>query len=60
MESHTSTPEWQSFETRMRQRHVERCLLQAAAALDADALNAARAALDEASRLSPGHPEIVA
>ena len=59
MESHTSTPEWQTFETRMRHRHIERCLLQAAAALDAGALNAAREALDEASGLSPGHPEIV-
>jgi hypothetical protein len=59
MESHTSTPEWQIFEMRMRQRHVERCLLQAAAALDAGALNAAREALDEARSLSPEHPEIV-
>jgi hypothetical protein len=42
----------------MRERHLERCLLQAAAALDAGALGAARAALDEASGLSPEDPEI--
>ena len=59
MDSHTSTPEWQVFETKMRQRHLERCLVQAAAALDANALEEARAAVDEATGLSPGHPEII-
>ena len=58
METHTSTPEWKTFETRMRQRHLERCLVQAAAALDLGELDMARTALDEARVLSPEDPEV--
>jgi hypothetical protein len=58
MKSHTSTPEWQLFETRMRQRHLERCLLQASAALESGALESAKTLLAEARAVSPGDPEI--
>jgi hypothetical protein len=58
MKSHTSTPEWQRFETRMRRRLVERCLLRASAALDADAPDMAKDVLEEARAIWPGHPEI--
>ena len=58
MKSHTSTPEWQVFETRMRQRHLERCLLQASAALESGTLDAAKTLLAEARAVSPGDPEI--
>src|SRR5262245_24503709 len=58
MDSHTSTPQWQTFETRMRQRHAERCLLQARTALESGSLDVARAALEEARSHSPEDPEI--
>jgi hypothetical protein len=58
MKSHTSTPQWQVFETRMRQRHLERCLLQASSALESGALDAAKTLLAEARTVSPGDPEI--
>jgi hypothetical protein len=58
MKAHTSTPQWQTFETRMRQRLVERCLRGASAAIDANAPDAAKAFLAEARVICPGHPEI--
>ena len=58
MKAHTSTPQWQSFETRMRRRLVERCLRGAWAAIEANAPDAAKAFLAEARVICPGHPEI--
>ena len=58
MKSHTSMPQWQAFETRMRRRRVERCLRGASAALDANAPHAATAFLEEARAICPGLPEI--
>ncbi len=58
MRSHTSMPQWQNFETRMRQRRIERCLRGASAAIDANAPDAAKAFLAEARAICPGHPEI--
>ena len=58
MKSHTSMPQWQTFETRMRERRVERCLRGASAAIDANAPDAAKAFLAEARVICPGHPEI--
>jgi hypothetical protein len=55
---HTSTGEWQRFEARMRRRRAERCLLRAAAALDADVPDCARAVLAEARALAPDHPDL--
>jgi len=49
-----STEQWQSFETRMRQRRLERCLARAEAALEAGHEAAARDAIDEAKLLDPG------
>jgi hypothetical protein len=60
MTAHTSMPQWQTFETRMRRRLVERCLRGAAAAIDANAPDAAKAFLAEARVICPGHPEIEA
>ena len=56
--SHIATEEWQSFELRMRRRRAERMLLHAEAALDAGCPDEARAALDEARRLSPALPSL--
>ena len=56
--SHTGSQEWQSFEVRMRQRRVERCLLKADVALEAGFAADAREALDEARCLSPLAPEL--
>ncbi len=56
--SHTSTPQWQSFEIRMRHRRAERCLAHANLALSAGLLDEARAAGEEARALAPGMPEL--
>jgi hypothetical protein len=53
MPTHTSTPEWQSFENRMRHRRALRCRLRAHIAIEAGHLDAARIALEEARRLEP-------
>ncbi len=57
--SHTSTPQWQSFEFRMRHRKAERCVAHASEALSAGLLDEARAALDEARALAPEMPELL-
>ncbi len=57
-ESHTSTSEWQNFESRMRRRRADRCLLRASAALDADVPDIAQQVLEEARALDPQHPEL--
>jgi hypothetical protein len=57
-ESHTATEQWQSFELRMRRRAFERCVVRAVAALDAEVLDDAREAFEEAQRLSPEDPQI--
>jgi hypothetical protein len=54
MLSHTTTGEWQSFETRMRRRRAERLALRAQAAADAGCWDDARTCLAEARALSPG------
>ena len=56
--SHTGSQEWQSFEVRMRQRRVERCLLKADVAVEAGFAADAREALEEARCLSPFAPEL--
>src|SRR5262249_21084832 len=56
--SHTATEGWQSFELRMRQRRIARCLACAAAALDGGAIDDARAAIDEVRALDPAHPAL--
>ena len=55
--THTSTQQWQSFETKMRHRRAERCLANAEAALEAGLERDARAALAEAKALKPESPE---
>ena len=66
--AHTSTGEWQSFESRMRRRRIERLLARARVAHEEGHEDEARAALDEIEELnggpiaeSPGQesPEIV-
>lgn len=54
--SHTASAQWQSFEMRMRQRRAERCRLRAEVAIEAGFPDDARAALEEARRLSPFLP----
>jgi hypothetical protein len=56
LQSHTATQQWQSFEMRMRQRRVERCLLRASVAIEAGVLEDAREAIEEVRRLSPDEP----
>jgi hypothetical protein len=56
-ESHTASNQWQSFELRMRQRRVDRCLLRASAALDAGLAEVARSAIDEITLLDPSNSE---
>jgi hypothetical protein len=58
LQSHTATQQWQSFEMRMRQRRVERCLLRASVAIEAGVLEDAREAIDEVRRLSPDEPAL--
>src|SRR3954454_13134593 len=57
--SHTSTPQWQSFEVRMRHRRAERCLVRASVALSAGDFVEARAATEEAKELAPDFPGVL-
>src|SRR5688572_18463734 len=56
--AHVATPQWQSFETRMRHRRADRCLQRAAAAIESGELAEASEALDEARELNPRAPEL--
>jgi hypothetical protein len=56
--AHISSPEWQSFETRMRARRAERCFQRAATAIESSSATEAREALDEARILSPADPRV--
>jgi hypothetical protein len=56
--AHLATPQWQSFEIRMRARKADRCLQRATAALDSGSINEASDAIDEARQLSPLHPRL--
>lgn len=56
--AHVATPQWQSFETRMRLRRAGRCLQRAAAAIESGQLADANEALDEARELNPRAPEL--
>jgi hypothetical protein len=56
--AHLATPQWQSFEIRMRARKADRCLQRAAAALDSGSAADANNALDEARQLSPLDPRL--
>src|SRR5215208_1578051 len=53
---HVATPQWQSFELRMRHRRADRCVQRAAAAIDAGRLDEAYEALAEARGLIPDAP----
>src|SRR5215212_11492046 len=50
---HVATPQWQSFELRMRHRRADRCVARAAAAVEAGQLHEAAEALAEAQGLNP-------
>jgi hypothetical protein len=52
---HVTTPQWQSFEHRMRQRRADRCVQRAAAAVELGRFDEAREALGEARGLDPLH-----
>ena len=52
--AHTSTGEWQSFESRMRRRRIERLLARARVAHEEGHEDEARAALDEIEELNGG------
>jgi hypothetical protein len=56
--AHTSSPQWQSFEMRMRRRRAERCLVRADESLGGGSIDEARAALDEARELAPTLPAV--
>jgi len=56
--AHLATPQWQSFEIRMRARKADRCLQRAAAALGDGSIAEAKAALEEARQLAPLHPRL--
>src|SRR4029453_11081232 len=56
--AHLATPQWQSFEIRMRRRKADRCLQRAAAALGDGSIAEAKAALEEARQLAPLHPRL--
>ena len=58
--THTSTPQWQNFEVRMRRRRAERCLMRADLAFSAGFIEDARAATDEAKELDPAWPAVAA
>jgi hypothetical protein len=58
--THTTTQQWQSFEMRMRHRRAERCRLRAEIAIEAGLPDEAREALDEARRLQPELPGLIA
>src|SRR3954467_9307297 len=60
MVSHTSTGEWQSFESRMRRKRAERLALRAEVAAEAGCFDDARQCLDEARSIAPGLPAIAA
>jgi Tfp pilus assembly protein PilF len=51
--AHVSTPQWQSFELRMRARKAERCLQRASAAIENGSIDEATAALEEARQIDP-------
>ncbi len=53
--AHLASPQWQSFEARMRARKAERCLQRASDAIENGALAEAGAALSEARELDPTH-----
>lgn len=53
--AHVATPEWQSFEQRMRRRRAERCIQHASEAIVAGRLDEASEALEEARQLDPLH-----
>ena len=53
---HLATPQWQSFEMRMRHRRAERCLRRAADAVDGGRLREAIEALDEVREIDPQNP----
>jgi hypothetical protein len=55
---HPLPDQWLSFELRMRQRRVLRCLERAATALDAAHFEDARSALEEARQLQSDSPEL--
>lgn len=55
---HVATPQWQSFELRMRERRADRCARRARLALDAGQMQDAADALDEARRLHPLSPGV--
>lgn len=56
--AHISSPEWQSFEMRMRARRAERCFQRTETALKNGSAADAREALDEARVLNPADPRI--
>jgi hypothetical protein len=53
-----STPQWQSFEIRMRARKAERCVHRATAALESGSTADAADALEEARDLDPSNPHL--
>jgi len=53
-----STPQWQSFEIRMRARKAERCVQRAIAALESGSTADAAVALEEARDLDPSNPHL--
>ena len=55
---HSLPDQWLSFELRMRQRRLVRCIQRAETALDSGMLDDARAALDEARQLQNDSPEL--
>ncbi len=57
--SHTSTPQWQSFEVRMRHRRAERCVARADLAFSSGVIEEAQAALAEARALAPDMPALL-
>jgi hypothetical protein len=59
-QSHTSTAQWQSFELRMRQRRVDRCVQRAREALAAARIRDAEVAIEEAQALDPENPAAAA
>jgi len=56
--AHISSPQWQSFEMRMRARRAERCLQRAAGAIENGTPADAREALDEVRILNPTDPRV--
>ena len=58
--SHTSTDQWQSFESRMRQRRANRCLLKAEMALQAGLIDVARRACADTREMDPTLPALAA